>query len=546
MIYVLTHFGLWFLAALAVGALSGLYTNRAEPDGTVSPWLRWALTAFVAGVVLAILGVLQGRAGLWLETGLWAFAAFLLGAAAGALGHSGAPAVAGASGGAASKLSQHAAAAAESLDHLAGKAVAAAESVGHSAKSAVAEASDGVSHLAHDAAAHAPASVTEAAAHVSETVSHALHEASEGVSHLAHEAAVASEKATQAVQHAAASASESVSHLAHDAGVSTPARFGNLSRHRDWALGLLPLALVWVCANVFEIPKIESALATSVAGAAKEAGAAPPPQFAVLGRDVVLDGANKASGELRGAVSRLDGVRLVGLTDRLPVSEDGVAALEPADKVAKEAEKGVEAVKAEANKLADDVKADAKAAKQKADEAAASLKNEAAKAAKALTAANAKVESGGEFKPAPIKSQAEKAKAAKEELAAIPAKGGLDLAACQKGLNATQGLEKIQFRSGSSTITRAAAYVIDRLTPLMARCPETKIEIGGHTDNVGDEESNQALSQRRAEAVLHYLVREGVAAARLSATGYGAKQPLASNDTEDGRAENRRIEFVLK
>ena len=80
----------------------------------------------------------------------------------------------------------------------------------------------------------------------------------------------------------------------------------------------------------------------------------------------------------------------------------------------------------------------------------------------------------------------------------------------------------------------------------LQRCGSTKIEIGGYTDNVGDDESNQALSQRRADAVMKYLANEGVAASRMTAVGYGAKKPIAANDDEDGRALNRRIEMLVK
>jgi outer membrane protein OmpA-like peptidoglycan-associated protein len=433
MIYVLTHFGLWFLAALAIGALTGVYTRQAEPRGKISPWLLWALIALGAGLLAAVVGVLQGRAGLWLETGLAVYASFLLGASAGALGRS-----------------------------------------------------------------------------------------------------------------------------------------GHLEEHKDWALGLIPAALIWLGANLFEAPKFEHTLATNVDQAMRAAGEGRP-QFAIAGRDVLLDRANAANEALKKPIEQVDGVRQVELVDHVPAMGDGVA-LESSDKaksdVEKSVEKQVEAVKAEAHKVAEEVKAEAKkatagwtepgkVAEQKAGEAAgavektgAAVKNEAGKAIAAIDSANAKVESGAEFNktpaPAPVKTQAEKTKAAKEELATLPASGALDVVSCQKGLDATQGLEKIQFRSGSSTITRAAAVVLDRLKPFLARCPETKIEIGGHTDNVGDDGDNQALSQRRADAVLRYLVREGVAPARLSAVGYGAKRPLATNDTEDGRAENRRIEFVVK
>ena len=73
----------------------------------------------------------------------------------------------------------------------------------------------------------------------------------------------------------------------------------------------------------------------------------------------------------------------------------------------------------------------------------------------------------------------------------------------------------------------------------------TVVEIGGHTDNVGDAASNLQLSQQRAEAVRNFLVNQGVDQAMLTARGYGETKPIASNDTEQGRFRNRRIEFTV-
>jgi OOP family OmpA-OmpF porin len=78
------------------------------------------------------------------------------------------------------------------------------------------------------------------------------------------------------------------------------------------------------------------------------------------------------------------------------------------------------------------------------------------------------------------------------------------------------------------------------------RCPNTNIEIAGHTDSDGEEPSNQALSEKRAQAVTDYLVKAGLPANRFSAVGYGSTQPIAGNDNDQGRAQNRRIDFVVK
>ena len=80
---------------------------------------------------------------------------------------------------------------------------------------------------------------------------------------------------------------------------------------------------------------------------------------------------------------------------------------------------------------------------------------------------------------------------------------------------------------------------------LLSDIPSLKIEISGHTDNVGSESFNELLSQRRADAVVNYLLGKGVAKNRLSAKGYGQSMPVNSNETTEGRALNRRTEFEI-
>jgi OOP family OmpA-OmpF porin len=78
------------------------------------------------------------------------------------------------------------------------------------------------------------------------------------------------------------------------------------------------------------------------------------------------------------------------------------------------------------------------------------------------------------------------------------------------------------------------------------RCPTVNVEIAGHTDGDGEDGFNQALSEKRAQAVTDYLVKAGLPADRFTATGYGSTQPVASNGTDEGKAQNRRIEFVVR
>ena len=79
----------------------------------------------------------------------------------------------------------------------------------------------------------------------------------------------------------------------------------------------------------------------------------------------------------------------------------------------------------------------------------------------------------------------------------------------------------------------------------MNDAPKLKIEISGHTDNTGSAATNESLSQQRASAVVAYLVTKGINTSRLTAKGYGSKKPIASNESESGRQQNRRTEFKI-
>lgn len=103
-------------------------------------------------------------------------------------------------------------------------------------------------------------------------------------------------------------------------------------------------------------------------------------------------------------------------------------------------------------------------------------------------------------------------------------------------------LEGILFESGSATIDPESNARLDRVVEYMTHMTSVRIRISGHTDNVGNPQRNQALSQSRAEAVRAYLVAHGIDGSRVEAIGYGDTRPVASNDTEAGRQQNRRIE----
>ena len=134
---------------------------------------------------------------------------------------------------------------------------------------------------------------------------------------------------------------------------------------------------------------------------------------------------------------------------------------------------------------------------------------------------------------------------AKAVLASLGAGVSLDDKLMVKGAKASAGavLLKVNFATGSSVIPEADKAGLNEFAA-GAKKDGLKGEISGHTDNTGDAAANVALSDARAKAVVAYLVKQGVAANALTAKGYGADKPIADNATDDGRARNRRVEFM--
>ncbi len=120
-----------------------------------------------------------------------------------------------------------------------------------------------------------------------------------------------------------------------------------------------------------------------------------------------------------------------------------------------------------------------------------------------------------------------------------------DARAVESAADRTIVLNYVTFKTGSAELTELSRYQLEDVVSALTQYPGLQIELGGHTDNTGDAEANLILSQERADRVLNYLTDKGVDAARLRAVGYGATRPIESNDTEEGRAQNRRIEFTI-
>jgi len=106
-------------------------------------------------------------------------------------------------------------------------------------------------------------------------------------------------------------------------------------------------------------------------------------------------------------------------------------------------------------------------------------------------------------------------------------------------------LSGVQFEIGSAKLTKEAQMVLDDVAKAMINNPKVNVGIHGHTDNTGSLELNNRLSLQRAESVKAYLVSKDIAAERMVTKGFGPSKPIADNNTEAGRAENRRIEFVI-
>jgi outer membrane protein OmpA-like peptidoglycan-associated protein len=106
-------------------------------------------------------------------------------------------------------------------------------------------------------------------------------------------------------------------------------------------------------------------------------------------------------------------------------------------------------------------------------------------------------------------------------------------------------LQKIQFATRESTILPQSFKVLDEVVDVLKANATLRVRVEGHTDIRGGAKFNQKLSQARAASVKEYLVTHGIAADRLEAKGFGPNRPIAANDSDAGREQNRRVEFVI-
>lgn len=133
-------------------------------------------------------------------------------------------------------------------------------------------------------------------------------------------------------------------------------------------------------------------------------------------------------------------------------------------------------------------------------------------------------------------------KQAKEISDTLP---GAEVERVGEGIKVTMKESLVNFAFDSSNLTSTAKANLDKLAQVLKNNPDTNINIYGYTDSKGSDSYNLSLSERRANAVKSYLLSKGVASDRMFSMGRGENDPVASNDTEAGRAENRRVEFAI-
>lgn len=133
-------------------------------------------------------------------------------------------------------------------------------------------------------------------------------------------------------------------------------------------------------------------------------------------------------------------------------------------------------------------------------------------------------------------------KQARQISEAVP---GAEVERVGEGIHMVLKEDAIRFDLNKSTLTTQAKANLDKLVPVFKEYADTNIDIYGYTDSTGQPEYNLKLSRERAESVKSYLKAKGLMAERMKTTGLGIADPIASNDTEEGRSQNRRVEFAI-
>ncbi|MFN3753597.1 OmpA family protein [Flavobacterium sp.] len=133
-------------------------------------------------------------------------------------------------------------------------------------------------------------------------------------------------------------------------------------------------------------------------------------------------------------------------------------------------------------------------------------------------------------------------KQAREIETALP---GAQVERVGEGIRLVLGENAVRFDTNKSTLTTTAKANLDKLVPVFNQYPDTNIQIYGYTDITGSPEYNLTLSEQRAASVRTYLAGKGLSSGRFTTTGLGIADPIATNDTPEGRSQNRRVEFAI-
>ncbi len=133
-------------------------------------------------------------------------------------------------------------------------------------------------------------------------------------------------------------------------------------------------------------------------------------------------------------------------------------------------------------------------------------------------------------------------KQAREIDNAVP---GAEVERVGEGIKLTLNENSVRFDTNKSSLTTAAKNNLDKLVPVFNQYPDTDIVIYGYTDSTGPAEFNLTLSEQRAASVRSYLTGKGISSNRFTVQGMGIADPIATNDTPDGRSKNRRVEFAI-
>jgi outer membrane protein OmpA-like peptidoglycan-associated protein len=208
---------------------------------------------------------------------------------------------------------------------------------------------------------------------------------------------------------------------------------------------------------------------------------------------------------------------------------------------AEQAKAEAERMKQEAQQAAQEAarqKQEADAARQAALAQQQAAENQAQQAAQARAAAEVEAQKA---RQAAAQAEAEKAQLRAQLLQQLNAV--LQTRDSARGL--IVNMSDVLFDTGSSTLKPGAREKLAKISGILLAHPGLSMQIEGHTDSVGSDEFNQELSGRRADAVRDYLAQEGVPASTMTARGFGKTQPVASNDTPEGRQRNRRVELVV-